>query len=39
VQKIWASNSIDSILQTAVRELGRALEASEATIELKIDEN
>jgi GAF domain-containing protein/HAMP domain-containing protein len=39
VQKIWASSSIDSILQTAVRELGRALEASEATIELKIDEN
>src|SRR3954470_24411399 len=31
VQKIWASNSIDNILQTAVRELGRALEASEAT--------
>ena len=39
VQKIWASNSIDNILQTAVRELGRALEASEATIELKIEEN
>lgn len=39
VQKIWASNSIDSILQTAIRELGRALEASEASIELKIDEN
>lgn len=39
VQKIWASNSIDNILQTAVRELGKALEASEATIELKVDEN
>lgn len=39
VQKIWASNSIDGILQTAIRELGRALEASEASIELKIDEN
>lgn len=38
VQKIWASNSIDGILQTAVRELGRALEASEATIELKVEE-
>jgi len=39
VQRIWAStNSIDSILQTAVRELGRALEASEATIELTVDE-
>ncbi len=38
VQKIWSSNSVDTILQTAVRELGRALEASDATIELKIDE-
>jgi GAF domain-containing protein len=38
VQKIWSSSSIDNILQTAVRELGRALEASEATIELKVDE-
>lgn len=38
VQKIWASNSIDTILQTAARELGRALEASEATIELKIED-
>jgi GAF domain-containing protein len=38
VQKIWSSNSIDSILQTAVRELGRALEASEATIELKAED-
>lgn len=39
VQKIWASNSIDSIMQTAIRELGRALEASEARIELKIDDD
>jgi GAF domain-containing protein len=38
VQKIWASGSIDSILQTAIRELGRALEASEATIELKTED-
>jgi len=38
IQKLWASNSIDSILQTAIRELGRALEASEATIELKVEE-
>jgi GAF domain-containing protein len=38
IQKLWASNSIDSILQTAVRELGRALEASEATIELNVEE-
>jgi GAF domain-containing protein/HAMP domain-containing protein len=38
IQNLWASNSIDSILQTTVRELGRALEASEATIELKVEE-
>jgi GAF domain-containing protein/HAMP domain-containing protein len=38
IQKLWASNSIDSILQTAVRELGHALEASEATIELNAEE-
>ncbi len=38
IQKIWAANSIDGILQTAVRELGRALEVSEATIELKVEE-
>ncbi len=37
VQKLWSSNSVDSILQTVVRELGRALDASEATIELKMD--
>ena len=28
----------DSILQTAVRELGHALEASEATIELNVED-
>lgn len=33
--KIWASPNIDLILQTAVKELGRALRADEATIELK----
>lgn len=38
IQKIWSTPSIDGILQTAARELGRALEASEATIELKVDE-
>jgi GAF domain-containing protein len=36
--KIWSSASIDGILQTVVRELGRRLEASNATIELKLDE-
>ncbi len=38
IQKLWSTPSIDGILQTAVRELGRALEASEATIELKVEE-
>jgi GAF domain-containing protein/HAMP domain-containing protein len=38
IQKLWASNSVDSILQTTVRELGRALETSEATIELNVEE-
>ncbi len=38
VQKIWSSNSIDNILRTAIRELGRALEASDATIELTMEE-
>lgn len=38
IQKLWSTPSIDGILQTAARELGRALEASEATIELKMDE-
>jgi serine/threonine protein kinase len=37
-ERIWSSQSVDGILQTAVRELGRALEASEATIELKAEE-
>jgi GAF domain-containing protein/HAMP domain-containing protein len=37
--KVWASTTIDAILQTAVRELGRALDASEASIELKMDHN
>ncbi len=36
--KIWASPSIEFILQTAIKELGRALRADEATIELKMDE-
>jgi GAF domain-containing protein/HAMP domain-containing protein len=32
--RIWSANTIDSILQTAVKEIGRALDLSEATIEL-----
>lgn len=35
--KLWASTTLDGILQAAVRELGRALNATEATIELKMD--
>jgi GAF domain-containing protein len=35
--KIWSSTTIDGILQTSVRELGRALNATEAIIELSTD--
>jgi GAF domain-containing protein/HAMP domain-containing protein len=35
--KIWSSPNTDTILQTAIKELGRALRADEATIELKLD--
>ena len=35
--KIWSSPNSDFILQTAIKELGRALRADEATIELKVD--
>lgn len=34
--KIWSSNTTDGILKTALKELGGALGASEATIELNI---
>jgi GAF domain-containing protein len=37
--KIWASTTIDSILQTTVRELGRALEAAEVDIEVSMGNN
>lgn len=37
--KIWASTSINGVLQTTIRELGRILDATEATIELNIEEN
>lgn len=36
--KIWSSTTIDGVLQSAVRELGRRLDASSATIELDVDE-
>ena len=35
--KVWSATTIDGILQTAIRELGRALETDEASIELKLD--
>jgi len=35
--KIWTSATIDGVLQTAIKELGRRLNASSATIELNID--
>lgn len=37
VSKIWASPNMDGILQTAVRELGRGLEASEVEIEISME--
>jgi GAF domain-containing protein len=37
ISKIWASPNMDSILQTAVRELGRNLEASEVEIEVSME--
>jgi GAF domain-containing protein len=36
--KVWASTTIEGILQSAVRELGRALDASEVSIELRMDD-
>ncbi len=34
VSKVWAATSVDGVLQTTIRELGRALNADEAIIEL-----
>lgn len=36
--KIWASATIDGVLQTAVKELGKRLNASSATIELHLED-
>ncbi|MFZ5857572.1 MAG: GAF domain-containing protein [Chloroflexota bacterium] len=36
--RVWSVSSIDGILQTAVKEIGRALNLSEATIELSVDD-
>lgn len=37
ISKVWTSANMEGILQTAVRELGRSLEASEVEIELSMD--
>jgi GAF domain-containing protein len=36
--KIWASATIEGVLQTTLRELGKRLDASNATIELNLDD-
>ncbi len=36
--KVWSSATIDGVLQTVIKELGRRLDASQATIELDLDE-
>jgi len=36
--KIWSSATIDGVLQTVIKELGRRLDASSATVELHLDE-
>jgi GAF domain-containing protein len=35
IGKVWSSSNVETILQTAIKELGRALRADEATIEIK----
>ena len=37
--KIWSSTTTDGVLQTAVQELSKILDATEATIELDFEEN
>jgi GAF domain-containing protein/HAMP domain-containing protein len=37
--KIWSSATIDGVLQTVVKELGRRFDASQASIELRLDES
>jgi GAF domain-containing protein/HAMP domain-containing protein len=37
IGKVWSSPNTDLILQTAIKELGRALHADEATVELRPD--
>jgi GAF domain-containing protein len=37
--KIWGSTTVEGILQTAAKEIGRAFETDEVVIELKADEH
>jgi GAF domain-containing protein len=37
ISKVWTSTTMESILQTTVRELGRALEAAEVEIQVSMD--
>jgi GAF domain-containing protein len=37
--RIWSSATIDGVLQTVVKELGRRLDASQATVELNVEDN
>ncbi len=39
IAKVWSSGNMDTILQTTVRELGRALEAAEVDIEISMNRN
>lgn len=36
--KIWASTDLDTILQTAIQEIGRVMNAAEGTIEIRIED-
>ncbi len=36
--RIWRSTTMDGVMQTALQELGRVLDASEATIEIEVDQ-
>jgi hypothetical protein len=36
--KIWSAATIDGILQTVVKELGRRFDASQASIQLSIED-
>jgi hypothetical protein len=37
--KVWSAATIDGVLQTVIKELGRRLDASQAVIELDIDDD